>query len=561
MTRRPQRPPTPETEGNFVLERLMAFGPGAPDDDEKQSLMQMLRGSSPEQSQMLDAALIRQLGTMHGGIENAREVQAELRAIVEKMSSTPWHPAVVLRTVEAPMGQRVLVWHGGSARLVDADEEVDIEELRIGDPVYLSHELNLVMATAPADMLLGGDTACFERITEDGRLLLKSRDEELVVTAVASLDVSALETGDTVRWDRGACLALEWLPQERGRNYLLDEVDHITADGVGGQAAALESLTSALTAKLIDPELANLYDLSGRQAVLLSGPPGCGKTLMVRTVAAELQRLTGRSCKIAVVSPGEFETPWVGETERNIRACFEMLKKEAGDDLAVLVLDEIESVGRIRGGFASHLQDKFLNALLTALDGFSDRGNVALVCCTNRTDLLDPALLERISDVDIEVPRPSQAGARAIFEVHLREGLPYDDSTGEVAEVRAEMIDAAVSTLYAPNAENQLCTVHFRDGSKQRVVAREVLSGRVIAQICRAARDAAFLRHRRGGTPGLQTGDLDLAVAATLSRLRSTLTVHNIAAHLDGLPPELDVVRVEQTVPRVERPTRYLHAV
>src|SRR5262249_61387600 len=90
----------------------------------------------------------------------------------------------------------------------------------------------------------------------------------------------------------------------------------------------------------------------------------------------------------------------------------------------VLFLDEIESVGRTRGGLVSHHADRFLAALLAEIDGFAERAGIAIIEATNRKDLVDPALLERLSDVEIAVGRPDMRGARAIFDIHLPATVP-----------------------------------------------------------------------------------------------------------------------------------------
>src|SRR6185503_21153634 len=138
-------------------------------------------------------------------------------------------------------------------------------------------------------------------------------------------------SGDQVRWDRTAWMAFEKIVAAAGRHFLLDEVPDVGPEQVGGQDASLELLLSALTTTLVAPEVAARYRLGGRCSVLMVGPPGCGKTLMARVAAAEASRLSGRTCRFAVVKPAEWESPWVGETQQNIRSCFRALREAAGD--------------------------------------------------------------------------------------------------------------------------------------------------------------------------------------------------------------------------------------
>jgi len=196
---------------------------------------------------------------------------------------------------------------------------------------------------------------------------------------------------------------------------------------------------------------------------------------------------------------------------------------------------------------------------LAELDGFSDRKNVAIICATNRKDLLDGALYERLSDLEISVGRPEMAGARAIFQIHLPESVPFHPN-GELAKsTREELIDHAVSQFYSPNAGNELCTLRFRDGKQRVIVARELASGRLFENVCRTARRSAFLREVRGGAAGVQLVDMQDAVSQTIERMRTTLTINNARAYLPNLPQDVDIVSVEPIVRRVKQPHKYLN--
>jgi len=550
---------SPNRQLHAQFRHLISDGGTAGGLEDRVELMQAIRVASVQDSLTLDSLMLNAFFDQRRSLQKTQAIQQELRAVVEKMSRPPWHPGWLLQVREEEGRPRALVHCNGSIRLVEYGEGVDPESLATGAAVFLSQEQNVVMAGGPDDLMHCGETAFFDRHTPDGRLVVKQRDEEIVVHAASSLDPDSLGSGDEVRFDRRACLAFERIESGASEQYLVDEVADVGPESVGGQDDALEKLLNALTAKLVEPELAARYGVEGRRSILLTGPPGCGKTSMARVAASEISRLSGRRCRFFVVKPGEWESPWVGEAQANIRKCFRALDEAAGTGTAVLFLDDVEAVGRHRGGVSSHHSDKFTAAWLAELDGFADRGEVAVVSATNRKDLIDAALLERLSDVEIPVPRPDLRGAARIFEIHLSEKVPVHPDGSVAAETRREIVETAVSRLYAPNADGACCVLHFRDGKTRPVRARDLLSGRVIEQICRSARDAAFVRHCAGGAAGVRVSDMERAVADATQRLSTTLTRHNAHQYLDDLPQDMDVVRVETPRRQVTRPIRYLN--
>jgi proteasome-associated ATPase len=481
--------------------------------------------------------------------------------MLEQLTAPPLHPAIFHKRLAGGDSPKAIVQIGNARRAVVAGEGVDLAKLERGDEVYLNHEQNVIILAPLDGPPRSGETAMFERRLPDGRLMIRWHDTVIMVETAAALDQVALKPGDGVRFDHNGWMAFERIEMEPARRYLLEEVPDLPLSAVGGQSGHLENLLSVLTVILVQPARAAAYGLNGRNSILLCGPPGCGKTLMARAAVSEIARLTGKRCRFAIVKPAEWESPFVGETQANIRQFFQMLREASADGIAVVFMDEIESIGRIRGGAVSQHSDKFLAALLAELDGFADRKNIAIICATNRKDLLDSALYERLSDLEIHVSRPDLRAARAIFQIHLSESVPFFPN-GELAEsTRGELVELAVSRLYSPNADNELCRLKFRDGRQRTVVARELASGRLFESICRTARRSAFLREVRGEAPGVRTSDMESAVSQTLERMRTTLTIHNAHAYLSDLPQDVDVVAVEPVVRKVKQPQQYLNPV
>ena len=173
--------------------------------DEKLQLIHSLRSGSGAHSLALDRALLRAYAAASNGLKEARQAQAQLSETLEKLTEPPWHVATYLGMVETGFGPRVEVIWDGSRHVVRADDELAFDELRCGDEVYLCDQRNMVMSISRS--LPAGETATYDRATADGRLVLRARDEEIIVVPADRLDVAQLCKGDLVRWNRSPCCA------------------------------------------------------------------------------------------------------------------------------------------------------------------------------------------------------------------------------------------------------------------------------------------------------------------------------------------------------------------
>lgn len=523
--------------------------------------LELLRAECPNHAKAIDQMLMTTLADIRGGMKQAFEAQTELKAELKLLTNPPWRIARVRAMVEEQDARKAIVQTGQQALLVEVSDPELATSIAAGDSVYLNDAGNVLIGRAPRELFTGGAIAHLERTLSDGRLVVTHHGEEVVVTAAATLDTNALEPGDQLCWDSEMNLALSAIEPASDERFIASgEGSAGGLESVGGQDECMETVYSNLTASLVEPELAEIYGVQTRQTILLYGPPGCGKTTIARAAAREIEKQHGCVCRFFVVKPGEWESQWVGQSQANIRRTFEAMKRAAQGGLVILFLDEVESVGRHRGASTARHADSSTAALLAEIDGFADRGNVAIMSATNRADLIDSALRERLGQIEILVQRPDANGARSIFEIHLSENLPVRPNGPASAASREEILEAAVSRLYASNSEGAVCTLHFRDGKSREIYAGELVSGRLIEQVCRAAARSAFMRHVGGGARGLMLADMHAATGEAIDRLRALLTLRNVKEYLADLPEDIDVVRVERNSGHASRALRYVHA-
>jgi cell division protease FtsH len=203
-------------------------------------------------------------------------------------------------------------------------------------------------------------------------------------------------------------------------------------DDVAGLVGAKRELREIVDF-LTDPSRFRKLGAKSPKGVLLMGPPGTGKTLLARAVAGEAD------VPFFSITGSEFVEMFVGVGASRVRDMFETAKRDAP---AILFIDEIDSVGRMRGaglGGGHDEREQTLNQILSEMDGFSPNEAIVVMAATNRPDVLDPALLRPGRfDRKITLELPQRAAREKILEVHVR-GVPV---AGDV-----DLADLAVRTV------------------------------------------------------------------------------------------------------------------
>lgn len=227
-------------------------------------------------------------------------------------------------------------------------------------------------------------------------------------------------------------------------------VGSVTLEDVGDMVATKQALTEAVLWPLQHPDTFARLGVEPPRGVLLYGPPGCGKTFVVRALAS-----SGR-LSVHAVKGAELMDKWVGSSEKAVRELFRRARDSAP---SLVFLDEVDALAPRRGqSFDSGVSDRVVAALLTELDGIEPLRDVVVLGATNRPDLIDPALLrpgrlERLvfveppdADARFEILRTAAKSVPLSPEVDLK-ALATDLDGYSAADCAALLREAALTAM------------------------------------------------------------------------------------------------------------------
>ncbi len=240
------------------------------------------------------------------------------------------------------------------------------------------------------------------------------------------------------------------------------ETVRVTFDDVAG-IDEVEAEINEVVDFLKDPEKYRRLGARAPKGVLLAGAPGTGKTLLARATAGEAK------VPFFSASASEFIEMIVGVGASRVRELFSDARKVAP---AIIFIDEIDTIGRARGGarsFGGHDErEQTLNQILTEMDGFSGHEGVVVLAATNRPDVLDPALIRPGRfDRQIIIHPPDHKGRVEILKVHTRKvPLAKDVDLEQVASSTPGMTGADLANLV--NEAALLAARRIRDSVSQR---------------------------------------------------------------------------------------------
>lgn len=252
---------------------------------------------------------------------------------------------------------------------------------------------------------------------EDGRITIKTPNGNSFLVNKINDNVK-IDSGDTVYCDQKNLCILEQGNKTKKFNveqFVIIDKPKIKWSEVGGLKNQIEEIKEVIELPLKNPELFKKVGIKPPKGVLLHGPPGTGKTLLAKAVAAST-----KSTFIEIVG-SELVMKFIGEGSKLVKEVFQLAKEKAP---SIVFIDELDSIAatRIETGTSGEreVQRTFMQ-LLAEIDGFKNLDNVKIVGCTNRLDILDPAVtrpgrLDRL----ISVQEPDEQGIKEIFKIHTK---------------------------------------------------------------------------------------------------------------------------------------------
>lgn len=350
-------------------------------------------------------------------LAQAREERDAIKAELQRVRFAEGPYGVVLRVD----GTKALCVVGG--RQYQTVSLRDSEDVEIGDAVrFAKTEKGLVLAEYARQVL----ESC--PIVVVAKMLSKKRFECSIGGSARTCrlgKVTKAEPGDRLIVDPDWQIALENLGPEKPTALVPETVEW---SDVGGLEDAKQKLREAIEDPVRHKALYKAFKLRAPRGILLWGPPGSGKTLLVRACATALARMHGASAQtsgfLPISGPQAVLNKFVGESEANIKRVFDAARKHRQEHgyPAIVFVDEADALLGKRGMRPwDGMERTIVPTFLAEMDGIDTHEFAPLVIlATNRPDILDDAIVRpgRV-DLTIEIGWHSGEAARKIVEIHL----------------------------------------------------------------------------------------------------------------------------------------------
>jgi proteasome-associated ATPase len=317
--------------------------------------------------------------------------------------------ADIFGLVIANKGKKVIVDAGGKKLRCN-----NHDDFKVGESVLITPETGQIVERAPytGSVVVASVVHVYD---DDDRVIIEVGGVERVVRN----DRFELAKGDRVEIEPQGVALLGKLPSPK-KAFTVARTNVTWAD-IGGNELAKQTFIEAIELARGDNSVYRSFGIPAPKGILLSGPPGCGKTMLGKAAATELSS-SGDGAFMYIKST-ELLSSYVGESEARIRNVFAQARayKAEHSKPALIFFDEAEALMSKRGsGRSSDIDKTIVPTFLTEMDGMEESAAL-VVLATNRPDRLDDAIVrEGRIDKHVEVARPSLEDTADIFAAQLR---------------------------------------------------------------------------------------------------------------------------------------------
>ena len=292
-------------------------------------------------------------------------------------------------------------------------------------------------------------------ITDEGAIVRSSNGTVFLVSINPRINESLLIPGARVALNQDNLSVIEVLSDSWDPLVVTSEIiekPSVTFDDVGGLEEQIIQIREAVELSFTNRDDFERFSIDPPKGVLLTGPPGTGKTMLAKAVANSTNAVF-----LGLVA-SELAQKYIGEGGRLVREIFDLARKRAP---AIVFIDELDAIGSKRLDSATSGDrevQRTLMQLLSELDGFAPLEDVKIIAATNRPELLDSALLRpgRFDRI-VDIPLPDEDGRLSILRVHTKNtpisnrikleeiALKTDGFSG--AEIKSLVVEAGVSAI------------------------------------------------------------------------------------------------------------------
>ena len=292
-------------------------------------------------------------------------------------------------------------------------------------------------------------------IIDEHAIVRSSNGTVFLVSVNRRLDISDMKPGTRVALNQDTLSVVEFLSDSWDPLVSSAEIidsPSIDYQSIGGLEEQIKEIREAVELPFENPDAFIELGIEPPKGVLLTGPPGTGKTMLAKAVANST-----KATFLGLVG-AELAQKYIGEGGRMVRELFDLAKQKAP---SIIFIDELDSIGSKRLDTATSGDrevQRTLMQLLSEMDGFETLDDVKIIAATNRPELLDAALLRpgRFDRI-IEIPLPDIDARETIYGVHTKSmpiekkvGLRYLSSISEGfsgAEIKSSVVEAGINAI------------------------------------------------------------------------------------------------------------------